>query len=132
MTTMYNQPFKQIINHINNSTDKDPKLITGLDDSARSVFIAQQYINHPKQYLVIEPRSKQQNELYEDLASLLPDVPVLLFPNEESLAVTYSISSMDNTAERVKTLNALMSGEPCIVVASSGALRIRLTPIERW
>lgn len=129
---MYNQPFKQIINHINNSTDKDPKLITGLDDSARSVFIAQQYINHPKQYLVIEPRSKQQNELYEDLASLLPDVTVLLFPNEESLAVTYSISSMDNTAERVKTLNALMSGEPCIVVASSGALRMRLTPIERW
>ncbi|MFL2144107.1 transcription-repair coupling factor [Ruoffia sp. FAM 20857] len=132
MTTMYTQPFSPMINQINNSKDSDAKLLTGLDDSARSIFIAQQYLNQPQQYLVIEPRHKQQNELFEDLVSLLPDVPVLLFPNEESLAVMYSISSMDNTADRVKALNALASGKPCIIVASSGALRMRLTPVERW
>lgn len=132
MTMMYNQPFSQVIQQISQSTDRDSKLITGLDDSARSVFIAQQYLKNPKQYLIVEPRNKQQNELYEDLANLLPDVPVLLFPHEESLAVTYSISSRDNVADRVKVLNMLVSKQPCIIIASSGALRMRLTPTNIW
>lgn len=131
-TTMYNKPFNQVIEQIIHSTSSQPKLITGIDDSARSVFIAQQFTRQPKQFLVVEPRTKQLNELYEDLINLLPDVPVLIFPNEESLAVTYSISSKESTIERVKAMNMLITGEPCIVVASSAALRMRLTPPDKW
>ncbi|XJS10310.1 transcription-repair coupling factor [Aerococcaceae bacterium WGS1372] len=131
-TVLYSQPFNHVIEQVNNPQHSDPVLITGIDDSARSAFVAQQYRTHPKQYLVIEPRSKQQVDLYDDLVNLLPDVPVILFPHEESLAVTYSISSIDNTIERVRALNILASGESCVIIASSAALRMRLTPVELW
>lgn len=131
-TVLFDQPFNHAIDLINNTQHSDPVLITGIDDSARSALMAQQYRANPKQYLLIEPRSKQQVDLYDDLVSLLPDVPVVLFPHEESLAVTYSISSIDNTVERVRALNILAKGEPCIIIASSAALRMRLTPVEIW
>lgn len=109
-----------------------PHLVTGLDDTARALFIAQQFRQDPKPYLIVEPRATQLNEIYEDLKMLLVDVPVLLFPAEESLAIEYSISSKDNMAQRIEVLNQLISGEPCIILTSVAGLRKRLSPVEIW
>lgn len=127
------QAFSQAIEQITTAPSKSlPQLVTGLDDSARSIFIAQQFKQAPTSYLIVEPRATQLNEMYEDLKVLLPEVPVLFFPAEESLAIEYSISSKDNMAQRIDVLNQLATGEDCIILAPVSGLRKRLTPVKIW
>ena len=104
-------------------------LITGLDGSAKSIFIAELYKKNPRQLLIIEPNRNRRQALYDDLNALLPQNQVLSFPCEENVALEYSTASFDGIAQRVETLQTLISGEKVIVVAGVNALRKRLMPI---
>ncbi|WP_311431578.1 transcription-repair coupling factor [Facklamia hominis] len=107
-------------------------LITGLDGSAKSIFIAELYKKNPRQLLIIEPNRNRRQALYDDLNALLPQNQVLSFPCEENVALEYSTASFDGIAQRVETLQTLISGEKVIVVAGVNALRKRLMPIADW
>lgn len=133
LSKLFSPAFQPAIQQINSASVKGlPHLVTGLDASARSVMIAQLYHQRPQQLLIVEPSANQLTQLYDDLLQLLPDVKVLQFPAEESLALEYSYASMDNMARRVEVLNALSRGENCIVLSPVAGIRKRLTPVEKW
>lgn len=120
------------IKSIVNDNKKLPHLVTGLDGSARAVYIAQLYEENPNQMIVVEPSASKLTQLLEDLSALLPERKILHFPVEESVAIEYSVSSPESTAQRVEVLQSLQMGEPVIVVTSVAGLRKRLSPLESW
>ena len=133
LSKLFTRAFQPAIKQINNgSLTGLPHLVTGLEASARSVLIAQLYQQHPQQLLIVEPSTTQMTQLYDDLIQLLPDVKVLMFPAEESLALEYSYASMDNMARRVEVLNTLSLGEDCIILSPVAGIRKRLTPVDKW
>lgn len=130
---LYDKAFVGMIDELTQANPENlSHLVTGLDGSARSIAIAQLFQKQAAQYLIVEPRSKELTDLYEDLNELLPQVPVLLFPAEESLAVEFSMASKENSAQRVQVLNTLRKGQNCIILTSTAGLKLRLSPIEVW
>lgn len=131
---LFTQAFDQGVQSICQGQQESnlPHLVTGLDSSARAIFIAKLYREQPGQMVVIEPNAGQSSQLIEDLNYLLPEVTVLSFPAEESLALEYTTQSLEGVAQRVETLQALINQEPVIVVSGVAGLRRRLTPTEDW
>ncbi|MBF6626043.1 transcription-repair coupling factor [Aerococcaceae bacterium zg-BR9] len=126
-------PFQAVIADLQIHLKPDMnQLVTGLDDSARAVLWAQLFRENPRQLLIVEPVATRLTQLVEDLQALLPDVPVVHFAVEESMALEFSFASYDNQMMRVEALSALASGEPCVVITSGLGLRKRLTPLEIW
>ena len=130
---LYQQPFERTVQAINQAKEiSHPHLITGVDNSARAVLIAQLYQQKPRQLLIVEPVATHLAQLYDDLVQLLPQQEVLLFPAEDALAMEFSFASPDSTAQRIIAQERLISKAPCIVLTSVSGLRKRLTPTEQW
>ena len=89
---LFTQAFDQGVRSICQGQQESnlPHLVTGLDSSARAIFIAKLYQEQPGQMVVIEPNAGQSSQLIEDLNHLLSEVTVLSFPAEESLALEYT------------------------------------------
>lgn len=127
------QAFEQDLQTINKpNRSLFPFLVTGLDGSARAVYIAKLFQSQPCQMVVVESNHVKLVQLVEDLISLLPTVKVLTFPSEENLALEYSTASLEGVAQRVEALQALHSGEPVVIITDVSGLRKRLTPVEEW
>ncbi|MBK0348435.1 transcription-repair coupling factor [Aerococcaceae bacterium zg-ZJ1578] len=126
-------PFREVVTDLQKYLKPEMnQLVTGIDDSARAVLWAQLFKENPRQLLIIEPVATRLTQLVEDLQALLPDVPVLHFAVEESMALEFSFASFDNQMMRVESLAALASGEPCVIITSGLGLRKRLTSVEVW
>lgn len=133
LSKLYTKPFNSTVKQIQETVQTGlPHLVTGLDHSAKAIMLAQLYQKQPQQLLIVEPVPTQMAQLYDDLQQLLPEVAVLQFPAEESLALEYSIASPDHLAKRVEVLNTLSKGDNCIVLTSVAGLRKRLTPVDTW
>lgn len=127
------QGFQAGIERILKSKDQAyPHLVTGLDGSARAIYLAELYHASPGQMVVVESNPAHLNQFYEDLCVLLPEAKVLLFPAEESLAIESSTASYEGNAQRVEVLQALTTGEEVIVVTSVAGIQKRLTPLKDW
>lgn len=125
------KPFEASLKQIS-ASHRLPHLVTGIDETARAIFIAGLYTNEPKQMLVVEANPQKRNILLDDLTQLLGEDIVYEFPEEETLAIEYSISSFESRAQRVQILNKLQAGEALVVVTSVAGLRKRLTPLHLW
>ncbi|WP_124058190.1 transcription-repair coupling factor [Vaginisenegalia massiliensis] len=133
LATIFNAPFDPVVQQLKKNSGQDlPHLVTGLDDSARAVLLAQLYQEQPQQMIVVEPVATHLSQLCEDLQQLLPNVKVLEFPVEEALALEYSYASFDSLAQRLECLVALLNQEACIIICSPAALRKQLNPPEQW
>lgn len=133
MQNLYTKPFESLIKSIEKKLKPESnQLVTGIDGSARSVMYAQLFLKQPRQMLIVEPVETNLSQFLEDMRALLPEYPVLFFPVEEAIAVEFSIASFDYQAMRMEVLEALSSGEPCVILTSGLGLRKRLTPVEIW
>ncbi|MGX7106255.1 transcription-repair coupling factor [Hutsoniella sourekii] len=130
-SSIYKEPFQQAVNEIQASQEL-PHLVTGIDDSARAVFLAQLFTAQPGQYIVVEPHPNKLNQLLADLEALLPEAAIFHFPEEETLAIEHSLASKDNQAMRIQVLNHLVSGADGIVATSVSGLIKRLIPVAQW
>ena len=84
------------------SSDHLPHLLTGLDGSARAIFLAQLLERSQEPLLIIEPSDLELQSLAADLSNLLSDFPVLVYPAEDSIAIEYAEASLDFSAQRVE------------------------------
>ena len=109
-----------------------PQLVTGIDDSARAVMLAQLFQARPRPLLIVEPIASKLGQLVDDLTQLLPQVPVQAFVVEEALAIEFAFASEDQMRDRIQILNQLAHGEPCIVVTNVAGLRKQLTHPNQW
>ncbi|MGB9825620.1 MAG: transcription-repair coupling factor, partial [Desulfofundulus sp.] len=80
--------------------------------------------------LVITAGDSEASVLADDISSLLPDMPVFLFPVWQLLPYQVLAHGKEVLAQRLKALVALARNEPCVVVAPLEAVLRRLSPPE--
>ncbi|GGJ08862.1 transcription-repair-coupling factor [Alicyclobacillus cellulosilyticus] len=104
-------------------TSNHDGMVTGLSGSARHLYYAALYLlhkeRHPSGALVVVTHSvSQATAIWEDLRELLPEEPVLLFPERELAIVDVVAYSRDVVSDRVRVLQHLCEGRPALVVAT--------------
>ncbi|ANK58999.1 transcription-repair coupling factor [Loigolactobacillus backii] len=108
------------------------QLVTGLQDSARTLVLAGLVRAKKQPLLVVTNSSYNASQLVDDLTNLLPDESVQLFPVDEVMAAQVATSSPEYRSERVQALNFLAQGEAGIVVTSLSGMRQYLPPVAIW
>jgi transcription-repair coupling factor (superfamily II helicase) len=108
------------------------QLVAGLSGSARTVFLASVYEKTGRPVLVATHNLLQAQKVYDDLAGLIGEEEVYLYPANELIAAELSISSPELRAQRIEALNHLASRKKGIVVAPVAGLRKILPPKELW
>ncbi|WP_071130560.1 transcription-repair coupling factor [Enterococcus timonensis] len=114
---------------------RDPagrQLIVGVSGSAKALAMASFFVAHPGQILVVTPNLYYANQLIEDLQNILDPALVHGFPVDEVLAAEMAFASPEARAERVATLNFLISGSPGIVVTSVAGVKKFLPNPALW
>ena len=127
------QPFRATVEALAQAKPASlPQLVTGIDDSARAILIAQTYQRRPRPMVVVEPNASKLGQLVDDLQQMLSSEVVLPFTVEEALAIEFSFASADQMRERVAVLNALSQAKPIVVVTNVAGLRKRLSDPTLW
>lgn len=108
------------------------QLVTGISGSARNLLTTILFQSLEKPLIVWAPTLLQANHIYEDLQQIEPDIPVHLFPAEESLAIELSYSSPELRSQRVEALDFLDKGKKGIVIIPTSGFKKILSPVEVW
>ncbi|NLY54451.1 MAG: transcription-repair coupling factor [Firmicutes bacterium] len=101
-------------------------LVSGVSGSAKSFLGAGLKASQGGTLLYIAPNSNAAEQVFADMQTLLPEENLYFFPARENPLYGIAALSPELMAERQKTLYALSSGEPCLVVSSWDALFYRL------
>ncbi|MGM0126192.1 transcription-repair coupling factor [Enterococcus sp. AZ194] len=113
--------------------EKAPRqLLTGLSGSAKTLTMVSAYKKLKKTTIVITPNLYYANQLVDDLQHVLPQEEIFLFPVDEVMSAEMAFSSPEARAERVVTLNALVTKKKGIYVLPAAALRKFLPPKKTW
>lgn len=108
------------------------QLIAGLSGSARTLFLASVYEQTQKPILVVTHNLLQAQKLYEDIAHLVGDTEVFLYPANELIAAEISIASPELKAQRIEGLNYWSKSKNGIMIAPMAGLRKILPPASLW
>ncbi|MDE1549316.1 transcription-repair coupling factor [Jeotgalibaca caeni] len=120
---------KKIANQIESTGNQ---LVTGISGSARNLLTTILYHSLEQPVVVWAPNLLHATQIYEDLEQIDPDIPLFLFPVEESLAVELAFSSPEFRSQRVEALHFLASGQRGIVVVPTAGFKKLLAPVEVW
>jgi len=114
---------------------KSPRaLVHGVPGSAKGFLLAWLYrkLSEKKPWLLVTPSREEALTLQDDLATWLPDVPVLLCPSWETLPQDMETPDPELIGERQKAFHHLLQGKAGVVVSPlMGALQGTLPP-EEW
>ncbi|WP_321386956.1 transcription-repair coupling factor [uncultured Enterococcus sp.] len=113
-------------------TGNHRQLITGLAGSAKTLVMTSGYQYKKKKMIVAVPNLYYANQLVEDFRNLVPDEEVYLFPVDEVLSAEMAFSSPEARADRIQTLNFLLSRKKGIVVVPAAGLRKFLPSKDTW
>ena len=111
---------------------KSRQLITGLNGSARTVYLSALFHQLTHSLLIVTDNLFHASQMVDDLTSLMDDDQVFLFPAEEMMASEIATSSPEYRAQRVQAVNALLRDQPAIVVTSVSGARRFLPPVEQF
>ncbi|MFC6171416.1 transcription-repair coupling factor [Loigolactobacillus jiayinensis] len=113
-------------------TPHSRQLVTGLQDSARSLLLSAVLRAKKQPLLVVTNSLFNASQLVDDLTNLLPETQVKLFPVDEVMAAQVAVSSPEYRSERVQALTFLAQQQPGIVVASLAGVRQLLPTPDMW
>lgn len=99
------------------------QLVTGLEGSARSVWLSGLFQKTQQNLLIVLANSQQMDFLSSDLSTLLPEDTVQTFPVPEVLAAETAFSSPELRSQRVIALDRLTSKQPTIVLTTLGGVQ---------
>lgn len=105
------------------------QLLAGLAGSSRQVMMASLFLESERPLLVITHNMFAAQKIFEDLAELISDENVLLYPAQELMAAEAAIASPEIMARRIDVLTKLASGYRGIIVAPLAGIR-RLLPVK--
>lgn len=108
------------------------QLVSGLSGSARTVFLASIYEETKRPVLVVTHNLLQAQKLYDDLAGLVGENEVYLYPANELIAAEISISSPELKAQRIEALNHWSTRKTGMVIVPMAGFRKILPPKEIW
>src|SRR5690625_2662130 len=108
------------------------QLIAGVSGTARSIAISSLYDALRKKTLVITHQLIHAQQLYEDVAELVGDANVFLYPVNELIATEMVISSPELRAERIQSVVEWLQREDSILIVPIAALKRILPPKSYW
>ncbi|TDM28589.1 transcription-repair coupling factor [Macrococcoides caseolyticum] len=95
----------------NNAIGNKNILITGLNPSAKAMMLAESYMHHQKQMVVVTSNLYQAERLERDLIQLVDEEDVFKFPVQDIMIEEFSTKSPDLMQERIRTLTHLAKGQ---------------------
>ncbi|MDX1807493.1 MAG: transcription-repair coupling factor [Paenisporosarcina sp.] len=134
------KPFQQVFlqdQHISSfisaiQKGQDQQLITGLSGGARPAFIQSISTETQKPILVISPNLLQAQKLFEDMVKLLGEDEVRLYPADELIAADISVTSPELRAQRIETLDFMLSQKSGVVITPIAGLRRHMPNLAQW
>jgi transcription-repair coupling factor (superfamily II helicase) len=96
--------------------------VAGVSGSARSIVLGLLFEKLPGSILCVLPSEEEAIQLYEDLATLLGEQSVILFPSHGTQAWSEVGPLSSAIGSRITALKSLQNREKCIFVASAQAL----------
>ncbi|MHC5269891.1 transcription-repair coupling factor [Enterococcus sp. LJL98] len=106
------------------------QLLTGLSGSAKTLAILGAYRKLQQPVVVLTANLFYANQLAEDLRNL--EESVYVFPVDEVISAEMAFASPEAKAERINTLNAIMSNQSGIYIVPTAGLRKFLPSKETW
>jgi len=108
------------------------QLVSGLAGSARQTLMAALHQSAERPVCVVTHNMFQAQKVYEDLAELLPNNEVLLYPGNELIGSELAIASPEMLAQRIHVFNQLTQGFRGVLVVPFAGLRRLVVPPEVW
>ncbi len=116
--------------------DKQPTLAndkrywSNLQGSAMALAIAETALSHKQLHLVVCDSSQQANKLEEELQFFAPELPILHFPDWETLPYDRFSPHQDILSERLRCLHKLPSTDHGVLFVPINTLMQRISPTD--
>jgi transcription-repair coupling factor (superfamily II helicase) len=99
-----------------------------LSGSGLSIALSEGIRKNPELIVIVTPDTPSALRLETELEYLLPDVPVMIFPDWETLPYDHFSPHQDIISQRLATLNALNKQKQSVVIVPVGTLMLRTAP----
>lgn len=117
--------FSKVMNEIG---ENSAQLVTGIADSARAVLMAAIWEEKEKPLVVFTNNLHQANQLYGDLSIFVEEDQLFIYNVNDMIHTQLSVASPEEEAERIQTLEFLLSDEKGIVIIPLAGARRLLPP----
>jgi len=123
------EDIKELFSNIGEKTNQ---LVTGIAGSARTLLSASLYKEKQKPIIWITQNSFHAHQLVNDLVNYVPEDRLFVFETNDVLHAEMSAASPEAQAERIQTLNFLLSEKPGVVVVPLAGVRKLLPPTNTF
>ena len=108
------------------------QLVTGIADSARATHIAMIAKEKNLPTIVFSPNLHRANLLHHDLREFYPDEDIYIYNVNDMIHAQLSVASPEEQAERIETLEFLLTNKPGIIIIPVAGARRLLPPKEEY
>lgn len=108
------------------------QLVTGIASSARAAHIAMIALEKKQPTIVFSANLHQANLLHHDLREFYPDEKIFIYNVNDMIHTQLSVASPEEQAERIETLEFLISGRPGVIIIPVAGARRLLPPKEDY
>lgn len=119
--------FQQVLNGIQADS---AQLVTGISGSARASLLAGIAIDKNRPTIIFTSNLHQANQLHADLNVFYPEDKIFVYNVNDMIHAQQSTASPEEQAERIETLEFLLSKEPGIIIIPVAGARRLLPPKE--
>jgi transcription-repair coupling factor (superfamily II helicase) len=119
--------YKKIIRDI---SPQSVQLVTGISESARASLMAVIAENQNKPVIIFAANLHQANLLYSDLSVFYNENHIYVYNANDMIHTQLSAASPEELAERIETLEFLLSEKPGIIIIPIAGARRLLPPKE--
>lgn len=125
-----NDDFESILVGLNEGLKE--QLVSGISNSARSLFIASLYEERKAPVLLVTHNLYHAQKVYDDLSSFLPESELYLYPVNDVLAAEIGIASPELKAQRIEALNHWATKSNGIIITPIAGLKRMLPSKTKW
>ena len=108
------------------------QLVTGVSGSSRPLLMATLAKELQRPILIMTHNQLQAQKYFEDVLSVYEEDEVFLYPANEVLATEFTTSSPELRAERLRVLDAMMSGKASVIITPVAGVRRYLPAPADW
>lgn len=119
--------FKQVLSGLRTDTTQ---LVTGIAGSARSSLLAGIAIDKERPTIIFTSNLHQANQLHADLRVYYSEEKIFVYNVNDMIHAQQSVASPEEQAERIETLEFLLSKKPGIIIIPVAGARRLLPPKE--
>jgi transcription-repair coupling factor (superfamily II helicase) len=117
---------------LNDITADSAQLVTGIADSARTALFAAIAKEKDVPTIVFTSNLHQANQLYDDAQEFYPEEKIYVYNVNDMIHTQLSVASPEEQAERIETLEFLLSKQAGLIIIPIAGARRLLPPKEAY